>query len=155
MQEAIASDAQEVLGAGMPIATDLARMTEPVAIEVMRFLYSNAGGTQPGLSRAHLSSMLKLARGGRGGRGVDLPGGLRFRIVGQHMEFVAPASSTEIRPRLDVKHCNGGSDPEAAQLAPGPALRLGVRPPALRLRSAGGAGYAQLPRVLGHTRVPP
>jgi len=154
MQEAIASDAQDVLAAGTPIATDLARMTEPVAIEVMRFLYSNAGGTQPGLSRAHLSSMLKLARGGRGGRGVDLPGGLRFRIVGQHMEFVAPASSTEIRPRLDVKHCNGCSDPEAAHLRPGLTLRLGFRQPGLRMRPAGGRGSRKLQDILVDARVP-
>jgi tRNA(Ile)-lysidine synthetase-like protein len=154
MQEAIASDAQDVLASGMPIATDLARMTEPVAIEVMRFLYSNAGGLQPGLSRAHLSSMLKLARGGRGGRGVDLPGGLRFRIVGQHMEFVAPASSTEIRPRLDVKHCNGCGDPEAAHLRPGLALRLGFRRPGLRMRPAGGRGSRKLQDILVDARVP-
>jgi tRNA(Ile)-lysidine synthetase-like protein len=154
MQEAIENDAQDVLGAGMPIAADVARMPSPVAIEVMRCLYSKAGGVQPGLSRAHLSSMLRLARGGQGGRGVDLPGGLRFRIVGHHMEFVAPASSTEIRPRLEVKHCKGCSEPEAAHLRPGLALRLGFRQPGLRMRPVGGRGSRKLQDILVDARVP-
>jgi len=154
MQEGIEHDAKDVLGADMPIAADVARLPEPVAIEVMRLLYSKAGGVQPGLSRAHLSSMLRLARGGRGGRGVDLPGGLRFRIVGHHMEFVAPASSTEIRPRLDVKHCTGCSDPEAAHLRPGLTLRLGFRQPGLRMRPTGGRGSRKLQDILVDARVP-
>jgi tRNA(Ile)-lysidine synthetase-like protein len=154
MQHAIESEAQRVLSAGVPMAADVARMPQPVAIEVMRFLYSNAGGAQPGLSRAHLSSMLRLVRGGRGGRGVDLPGGLRFRIVGHHMEFLGMPNRSETRPQLEVRRCSGCSDPEAAHLRSDLALHLGYRRPGLRMRPAGGRGSRKLQDILVDARVP-
>jgi tRNA(Ile)-lysidine synthetase-like protein len=154
LQDAVERRAQAALGDGTPHAEDVARMPEPVAVELMRSLYSNAGGVQPGLSRAHLSSMLRLVRGGQGGRGVDLPRGLRFRIVGHHMEFVKAASGREFGPRLEVRDCGGCGDPGAAHLLPGLALRLGFRRPGLRMRPAGGRGSRKLQDILVDARVP-
>ena len=157
MQSAIESEAQLVLGAGMPTSEDVARMTEPVAIELMRTLYSNAGGLQPALSRAHLSSMLRLTRGGPGGRGVDLPGGLRFRIVGHHMEVVAPPGSlgsSSSAPQLVVRPCTGCADPNATHMRSDLQLHLGFRRPGLRMRPAGGRGSRKLQDILVDARVP-
>jgi tRNA(Ile)-lysidine synthetase-like protein len=154
MQEAIETEAQVTLDAGIPSPAAVAGMPESVAIEVMRSLYSNAGGRRPGLSRVHLSSMLRLARGGRGGRGVDLPGGLRFRIVGHHMEFVSLARPSETLPQLEVRRCDGCSDPEAAHLRPDLALHMGFRRPGLRMRPAGGRGSRKLQDILVDARVP-
>ena len=157
MQAAIESEAQLVLGAGMPTSEELAGMTEPVAIELMRTLYSNAGGLRPALSRAHLSSMLRLVQGGRGGRGVDLPGGLRFRIVGHHMEVVLPPStrvSSSAGPQLVVRRCTGCADPNATHLRSDLPLHLGFRRPGLRMRPAGGRGSRKLQDILVDARVP-
>jgi tRNA(Ile)-lysidine synthase len=157
MQEAIESAARLVLGAGMPTPAEVADLPEPVAIELMRFLYSNSGGSQPGLSRSHLSSMLRLVRGGPGGRGVDLPDGRRFRIVGHHMEVVAPPSSRargSSEPQLVVRRCNGCADPNAAHLRSDLSLHLGFRRPGLRMRPAGGRGSRKLQDILVDARVP-
>ena len=157
MQEAIESAAQRALSAGSPMADEVARLPEPVAVEVMRLLYSNAGGPQPGLSRAHLSSMLRLVRGGRGGRGVDLPGGRRFRIVGHHMQVVTPPSSRmegSTGPQLVVTRCSGCADPNAAHLRSDLPLHLGFRRPGLRMRPAGGRGSRKLQDILVDARVP-
>ena len=161
MQEAVAAQAQVLLGAGMPTSDDVARMPEAIAIEVMRTLYSQAGGRQPSLSRAHFSSMLRLARGGPGGRGVDLPGGRRFRIVGHHMEVItAPASSESmgIGPQLEVRPCGGCADLNAAHLRADLggdlAVQLGFRRPGLRMRPAGGRGSRKLQDILVDARVP-
>jgi tRNA(Ile)-lysidine synthase len=157
MQAAIEREAQLVLDSGMPTSKEVAGMTEPVAIELMRTLYSNAGGLQPALSRAHLSSMLRLVQGGRGGRGVDLPGGLRFRIVGHRMEVVAPPStrvSSSAGPQLVVRPCTGCADPNATHLRSGLPLRLGFRRPGLRMRPAGGRGSRKLQDILVDARVP-
>ncbi|GAC1472554.1 MAG: hypothetical protein PVSMB3_05780 [Candidatus Dormibacteraceae bacterium] len=157
MQQAIECQAQVALDSGTPTAGAVARMPEPIAVELMRALYARAGGVQPALSRAHLSSMLRLARGGQGGRGVDLPGGLRFRIVGHHMEYVRHSPS-ESGPQLEVRHCSGCSDPEAAHLRSDLgselALHLGFRRPGLRMRPAGGRGTRKLQDILVDARVP-
>ncbi len=155
-QEAVELSAQRLLTAGAPTSRDVAGMPEPVAVEVMKLLYSNAGGLQPGLSRAHLSSMLRLVSGGPGGRGVDLPGGRRFRIVGPHMEVVAPANPADqhVSPLLDVRRCSGCDDPNAAHLRSGLHIRLGFRRPGLRMRPAGGRGSRKLQDILVDARVP-
>jgi len=153
MQEALLLDVEAVLGAGMPTAPAVARMSEPMAVELMKVLYSRAGGTQPALSRAHLGSMLALVRGGRGGRGVDLPGGRRFRIVGTYMEVIAPPTAAA-RPSLEVKSCRGCNDSNAAHLRPGVHLRVGFRQPGLRMRPAGGSGSRKLQDILVDARVP-
>jgi tRNA(Ile)-lysidine synthase len=153
MQEALQLEVEALLHAGMPIAPAVAQMSEPFAVELMKVLYSRAGGIQPALSRAHLTSMLALVRGGRGGRGVDLPGGRRFRIVGTYMEVIAPATAAA-RPRLDVKSCLGCDDSNAAHLRPGVHVRVGFRQPGLRMRPSGGRGSRKLQDILVDARVP-
>ncbi len=157
LQEAIELQAQVQLSAGPTSRWDMARMPEPVAVELMKRMYSNAGGLQPGLSRVHLKSMLRLASGGRGGRGVDLPGGRRFRIVGHQMEVVAlevARAQNASRPKLHVKWCNGCDDPNVAHLRPDLQVRLGFRKPGLRMRPAGGRGSRKLQDILVDARVP-
>jgi tRNA(Ile)-lysidine synthase len=153
MQEAIEREVDTLLATAMPTAPEVARMREPLAVELLKALYSRAGGSQPALSRAHLASMLDLVRGGRGGRGVDLPRGRRFRIVGTHMEVVAPVIAGG-RPRLDVKSCAGCDDPNAAHLRPGLRVHMGFRRPGLRMRPAGGRGSRKLQDILVDARVP-
>jgi tRNA(Ile)-lysidine synthase len=153
MQEAIEHEVDALLAEGVPSAPDVALMREPVAVELMKALYSRAGGSQPALSRAHLASMLDLVRGGPGGRGVDLPRGRRFRIVGSYMEVVAPAIAGA-RPRLDVKSCAGCDDANAAHLRPGVEVHVGFRRPGLRMRPAGGRGSRKLQDILVDARVP-
>jgi tRNA(Ile)-lysidine synthase len=156
-QEAVELQARGLLTAGAPTKLDVSRVPEPVAVEVMKLLYSNAGGLQPALSRVHLSSMLRLVNGGRGGRGVDLPGGRRFRIVGPHMEVVAPANATDRyrpSPLLDVRKCSGCDDPNAAHLRSDLQVSLGFRRPGLRMRPAGGRGSRKLQDILVDARLP-
>jgi tRNA(Ile)-lysidine synthetase-like protein len=99
--------------------------------------------------------MLKLAAdGGRGGRGVDLPGRLRFRIVGGHLEVIATRSGGSASPRLLVKECRGCDDRDAAHLRTGLALRLGHRQPGVRMRPAGGRGTRKLQDIFVDARVP-
>ncbi len=132
-------------------------LPEPVATEVLAILYRRAGGAEPGLSRSNLDSMLRLVGGGRGGRGVDLPRGLRFRIVGDLMQITRSPSggdSTSTAPRLAVKACDGCSDDHVAHLRDGLDLRLGFRTPGLRFRPAGGRGTRKLQDVFVDSLVP-
>ena len=157
LQAALEREARALVSAGMPAAPEVALLPEPLAVEVIKVLYSKAGGKQPALSRAHLGAMLELVRGGRGGRGVDLPGLLRFRIVGSYMEIVAaPAARTGgiSRPRLEVKACNGCDDSNAAHLRAGVAVHVGFRRPGLRMRPSGGVGSRKLQDILVDARVP-
>ena len=141
-------------------ARNAARLQEraestPTAVERLKRLYAEAGGAQPGLSRRHIDAMLGLAAvGGRGGRGVDLPGGLRFRIVGGHLEVVASRPVSPITPRLVVKECRGCDDGDATHLRAGLALRLGHRRPGIRMRPAGGRGSRKLQDIFVDARVP-
>jgi tRNA(Ile)-lysidine synthetase-like protein len=156
-QQAVEFQAQRLLTAGAPTKREVSRMPEPVAVEVMKLLYSSAGGSQPALSRAHLSSMLRLVHGGPGGRGLDLPGGRRFRIVGAHMEVIAPVNTTDrhgVSRLLDVKMCDGCDDLNAAHLRSDLEVRLGFRRPGLRMRPAGGRGSRKLQDILVDARVP-
>jgi tRNA(Ile)-lysidine synthetase-like protein len=153
MQQAIEREVEALLATSVPTAPDVAQMREPLAVELLKALYSRAGGSQPALSRSHLASMLELVRGGRGGRGVDLPRGRRFRIVGTYMEVVAPAITSAL-PRLDIKSCAGCDDPNAAHLRPGLRVRLGFRSPGLRMRPAGGRGSRKLQDIMVDARVP-
>ena len=158
IHDSLARQANMELAAGAPSRADVARMSEPLAAEVMKVLYARAGGAQPSLSRTHLASMLRLARPGRGGRGVDLPGGLRFRIVGDLMEIVASGTKPQMfdraHARLLVRQCSGCGDPDATHLQTGLALRLGFRTPGLRMRPAGGRGSRKLQDIFVDARVP-
>jgi len=136
----------------------LRSMSQPAAAEAMRLLYVNAGGSEPGLARSHIDSMLSLARPGRGGRGVDLPGGLRFRIVGDLVQVVPSQAHTEMprrpEPQLVVSRCLGCDDSQAAHLREGMRLHLGHRRPGLRLRPQGGRGSRKLQDIFVDARVP-
>ena len=147
-------DAVKRAASGPITRSRLRTMPQATAAEALRLLYANAGGAEPGLSRAHLDAMLSLVGPGRGGRGVDLPGGLRFRIVGDHMEVVASRPAVLRSPRLEVRSCGGCHDGQAAHLRAGLQLRVGFRRPGLRLRPAGGRGSRKLQDIFVDARVP-
>ena len=127
---------------------------EPSAAEVVRRMYVAAGGAEPGLSRRNIEAMLRLAGPGRGGRGVDLPGGLRFRIVGGHMQIVRSNRQPAEAPRLEVVECAGCGDRGAAHLRAGLQLSVGYRRPGLRMRPLGGRGSRKLQDMFVDARVP-
>jgi tRNA(Ile)-lysidine synthase len=158
LQESIADEAAAALRAGTLNRSVVAAAPEPVAAELMRLLYARAGGAQPALSRAHLKSMLRLAEPGRGGRGVDLPGGMRLRIVGDSMEILMSETAQVRRDRpsslLEVSHCPGCRDPQAIHLHAGLDLRLGFRTPGLTMRPRGGRGTRKLQDIFVDARVP-
>jgi len=131
----------------------IASMTLPVAAECMRTLYAEAGGRLPALSRGQLEAMVRLAAGRRGGTGIDLPGGLRFRVVGSRVEVV-PRAPRPTDAVLHVRECIGCTEAEAVHLKAGLDLRLGYRRPGLRMRPAGGAGTRKLQDILVDARVP-
>ena len=135
-------------------AAALRAMPEPVAVEALKALYVDAGGPEPGLGRSHLEAMLRLADVGRGGRGVDLPSGLRFRIVGGRLEMITSRPAGKSAQRLLVKECAGCTDREAAHLRMGLALRLDHRKPGLRMRPEGGRGSRKLQDIFVDARVP-
>jgi hypothetical protein len=140
MNQAIDDEAASAFEAGPISRMRVARTSEPVAAELMRLMYARAGGAQPALSRAHLAAMLRLAQPGQGGRGVDLPGRLRLRIVGDVMEVVASsAGSPPPSARLEVFPCVGCDDLETMHLkADLHHVRLGFRRPGLTMRPLGG-----------------
>jgi tRNA(Ile)-lysidine synthetase-like protein len=140
-----------------PITPDRLRtIPQPAAAEALKLLYAAAGGAQPGLSRAHLDSMLSLAGPGRGGRGLDLPGGLRFRIVGGLMQVVPSRRPAPEAARLEVRNCDGEAcgDRQAAHLRPGLRLHVGFRRPGLRMRPLGGRGTRKVQDIFVDARVP-
>jgi len=157
LHDSAVEQASSVLGRGPLTATGLRAVPEPVATEVLAVLYRRAGGAEPGLSRSQLDSMLRLVRGGRGGRGVDLPRGLRFRIVGDLIQMIrlpSGVASASAPPRLEVRACAGCSDGEVAHLREGLVLRLGYRTPGLRFRPVGGRGTRKLQDVFVDSLVP-
>jgi tRNA(Ile)-lysidine synthetase-like protein len=126
---------------------------DPTPAETVKRLYVAAGGPAPGLSRRHIEAILKLAEGGRGGRGVDLPGGLRFRIVGGHMQIV-PSRPVPKASSLVIRDCAGCGDAGAVHLRAGLHMSLGYRKPGLRMRPAGGRGTRKLQDIFVDARVP-
>ena len=126
----------------------------PTRVEVLKRMYREAGGADPGLSRTHIDAMLRLLEPGRGGRGVDLPGALRFRIVGPHMQVIARPGMPAPPRRLAVTSCGGCGDAHAVHLRSGLDLRIGYRTPGLRMRPAGGRGTRKLQDMFVDARVP-
>jgi len=131
----------------------IAAMSLPVAAECMRMLYAEAGGRLPSLNRGQLEAMVRLAAGRRGGAGIDLPGGLRFRVVGSRIEVV-PRVPQVMEPVLNVRPCTGCAEEGAVHLKQGLELTLGHRRPGLRMRPAGGAGMRKLQDILVDAQVP-
>ena len=154
LQEAVSEAAGRTLDGDSTTRATVAAAPAPVAVELMRQLYARAGGAQPALSRAHLTAMLRLAEPGRGGRGLDLPGGLRLRIVGEAMQVVPREKERIPAPRLDVFMCSGCSDAGAAHLRPELELHLGHRRPGLTMRPLGGRGTRKLQDIFVDARVP-
>ena len=154
LHESISGTAKGTLSAGAVTRAVVAAAPEPVAAEMMRQMYARAGGAQPSLSRVHLAAMLRLAEAGPGGRGVDLPGGLRFRIVGETMQVVAPQAPLRPAPRLEISACDGCGDATAAHLKPELALHLGYRTPGLTMRPLTGRGTRKLQDIFVDARVP-
>ena len=144
----------EEAASGQPTRSRLQSMSQPAAAEALRALYVRAGGAEPGLSRSHLDSMLRLSRPGRGGRGVDLPGGLRFRIVGDLMQVVPSRRTSDLTHRLQILACAGCNQPETAHLRAGLHLSVGYRRPGLRMRPVGGRGTRKLQDIFVDARVP-
>jgi len=124
--------------------TDFRKLPQPVAAEAMRVLYTRAGGSEPGLSRAHLKAML-------GGKRVDLPGRLRFRVVGARAEVV-PGVAPSMNVTLQARPCAGCAEPGAAHLKPGPDLRVAFRRPGMRIHQR--RGTRKLQDVFVDARVP-
>jgi tRNA(Ile)-lysidine synthetase-like protein len=154
LQDAVAATAARGLTNGATTRAAVAACPEPVAAELMRQMYARAGGDEPGLSRAHVRAMLRLAEQGPGGRGVDLPHGLRLRIVGEAMQIVAREREDRPAPELNVSACTGCDDATAAHLKPGLDLHLGYRKPGLRIRPLGGRGTRKLQDIFVDARVP-
>lgn len=150
--------ASEALAGGPLTAQALVAMPEPVAIEALKLLYAEAGGPDPGLGRTHFRSMLDLAKPGVGGRGVDLPEGLRFRIVDNHVQIVDSSAGCRLERdatvRLEVSSCLGCADPDVAHLHEHADLSVGFRTPGLRLRPVGGRGTRKLQDVLVDAHIP-
>jgi tRNA(Ile)-lysidine synthase len=154
LQESLEGIAATSLTSAATTRSVVAASPEPVAAELMRRLYARAGGDQPALSRAHVKAMLSLAEPGPGGRGVDLPRGLRLRIVGEAMQIVAREPQHQAEPELKISTCSGCDEAGAAHLKPGLDLRLGYRTPGLRMRPLGGRGTRKLQDIFVDARVP-
>ena len=153
LQHEIERRAAAALAGGSVAAAALAAMPQPLAVETLLQLYALSGGRRPALGRAQIAAMLRLARGGRGGRGVDLPGGLRFRVIGSRAEMVRRVTPS-MGARLEVKECMGCDDAAAAHLRAGLDLHVGFRRPGLRLRPAGATGTRKLQDVFVDGKVP-
>ncbi|HEY6875986.1 MAG TPA: tRNA lysidine(34) synthetase TilS [Candidatus Dormibacteraeota bacterium] len=152
-QAARLQDALTAQAAGPQPRQAIAAMSPPVAGEYMRLLYADAGGRLPALSRRQLAAMVRLATGERGGGGIDLPGGLRFRVVGSRVEVV-PRVFQMMDAVLSVRPCAGCDEAGAVHLKRGLELRLGRREPGLRMRPAGGAGSRKLQDIMVDAHVP-
>jgi tRNA(Ile)-lysidine synthase len=153
LQREIERQASTAIEGGSVAAAALAAMPQPVAVETLLQLYASSGGRRPALGRSQIASMLRLAAGGRGGRGLDLPGGLRFRIVDSRAEIVRRVTPS-MAARMKVKECMGCEDAGAAHLRAGLELHVGFRRPGLRLRPAGAAGTRKLQDVFVDAKVP-
>ncbi len=156
LQDKIAAEAELTLQGATASRKRVAAAPQPVAAELMKLLYARAGGAQPALSRRHVSSMLRLAQPGPGGRGVDLPGAKRLRIVGDSMEIIAAALGQERNEllQLDVVPCAGCGDQSAVHLKPGLDLTLAYRRPGLKMRPVGGRGTRKLQDIFVDARIP-
>jgi tRNA(Ile)-lysidine synthase len=154
LQESLEGIAAASLSGAGTTRSAVAASPEPVAAELMRQLYARAGGDQPALCRTHVKAMLSLADAGQGGRGVDLPRGLRLRIVGEAMQIVAREAERQPAPEMSVSACFGCDEASASHLKPGLALHLGYRTPGLRMRPLGGRGTRKLQDIFVDARVP-
>jgi len=153
LQRRIESAAAAAIDSGAVSTSAIRAMPEPVAAETLRALYHRSGGPDPSLGRSHIAAMLQLVRGGPGGRGLDLPGGHRFRVVDSRAQVV-PRVTHSMEASLQVESCPGCAEPDAAHLRDGLQLRIGFRQPGLRMRPAGGVGTRKLQDLFVDAKVP-
>jgi tRNA(Ile)-lysidine synthetase-like protein len=153
LQEQVERKAAAAIEAGAVSTSAIRAMSEPVAAETLRALYHRSGGPDPSLGRSHISAMLQLVRGGPGGRGLDLPGGRRFRIVDSRVQ-VLPRVTHSMEASLQVESCPGCTEPDSVHLRRGLRLRIGFRQPGLRMRPAGGSGTRKLQDIFVDAKVP-
>lgn len=121
-----------------------------VRMEGYRRLY----GRQPALSRRHLEAMDSLALGGRTGSGLDLPGGLRFRVDRQRLAVEPARLPPPPAPTLRSRPCQGCQEAGAVHLRAELRLRVGNRVPGLRMRPLGAPGSRKLQDILTDAGVP-
>jgi tRNA(Ile)-lysidine synthetase-like protein len=127
-----------------------------VRLEVLRQLYAR----QPALSRRQLEAMDEMVCRGRTGQGLDLPGGLRFRMLAAAVSIDLREPGVPATPVLAARPCPGCDDPTAAHLRPGQRLSLGYRTPGLRMRPLSGSagstrtGTRKLQDILTDAKVP-
>jgi tRNA(Ile)-lysidine synthase len=142
-----------------------------VRLEGYRRLY----GHQPALNRRQLAAMDSLTVAGRTGSGLDLPGGLRFRVGRRLLEVVAPTPLEPLRPVIRSSPCAGCRQHpsllaeagwegvgsawreeafRAVHLRSGLSLELGPRVPGLRMRPLGAPGSRKLQDILTDAHVP-
>jgi tRNA(Ile)-lysidine synthetase-like protein len=153
IQQGIEKTAANAIETESVATSALRAMSEPVAAETLRVLYHRSGGADPSLSRTHIAAMLRIVQGGPGGRGLDLPGGRRFRVVDSRAQ-VLPRVTQSMESRLQVEACSGCRQPDAAHLRKGLDLRIGFRRPGLRMRPAGGGGTRKLQDIFVDAKVP-
>ena len=135
---------------GGALRPDLRRAPRVVRLEAYRQLY----GRLPGLDRRQLEAMDRLALTGRTGAGLDLPGGLRFRVQPDGVSIGVAMLPPPSLPHLDVRPCTGCADGRAAHFRPGAALTVEFRRPGLRMRPVGAPGTRKLQDILTDARVP-
>lgn len=121
-----------------------------VRLEAYRHLY----GRSPALERRHLDAVDRLLLEGRTGDGVDLPAGLRARLLPERLEIAGPEPEPE-PARLEARACPGCAGERALHLRPdvdAATLRIGHRRPGLRLRTR--SGTRKLQDLLVDAKVP-
>ncbi len=153
MQATVERSAAAAVAGDAVSAAAILDLPEPIAAEALRALYHRSGGPDPSLDRTHIHAMMRILRGGPGGRGLDLPAGLRFRVVDSQVQIV-PRVTDSMEASLQVETCPGCGRPDAAHLRPGLDLRIGFRRPGLRMRPAGGAGTRKLQDIFVDAKVP-
>jgi len=121
-----------------------------VRLEVYRQLF----GRLPALSRRQLEAMDRLSTRGPTGAGLDLPGGVRFRVQPDRVSIGVVSVVAPPVPRLSVRRCAGCEETFAAHLRPGAELTVGFRRPGLRMRPVGAPGTRKLQDILTDARVP-
>jgi tRNA(Ile)-lysidine synthetase-like protein len=154
-QVSLEAEAADLLSR-QPVSRSLLEAASPaLRVEALRQLYLGAGGSLPALSRRNVTSMERVLTPGRQ-RGIDLPGGLRFRVTGDRVEMLSAGAEPARggQHRLVVRSCRGCSAPDAVHLRAGHDYRLGHRRPGLRMRPLGGRGTRKLQDILVDARVP-
>ncbi|HLH70318.1 MAG TPA: tRNA lysidine(34) synthetase TilS [Candidatus Dormibacteraeota bacterium] len=150
LQARLEAEAEALLGEGCLSRTALRQAPRMVRFEAYRQLY----GRLPALSRRQLEAMDHLALEGRTGAGLDLPGGLRFRVERERVTIGMAHAPAPPTPVLSVRLCPGCRDPDAVHLRPGLPLSVGYRRPGLRMRPVGASGSRKLQDILTEARIP-